>query len=84
MGDVRSASGGVFAQIDQRRKLSAGAEVLLGDLVWTEADARAALAMEGGSNVFLGASARLKIDPLCRRLRRSTRAGRRRHGVRPG
>lgn len=62
VGDVRSASGGVFAQIDQRRTLSAGADVLLGDLVWTEADARAALAMEGGSNVFLGPSARLKID----------------------
>lgn len=62
VGDVRSASGGVFAQINQLRTLSAGAEVLLGDLVWTEANARAALAMEGGSNVFLGASARLKID----------------------
>lgn len=62
VGDVRSAVGGVFAQASETRPLAAGAGVLLGDLVWTDADARAALAMEGGSNVFLGAKARLKID----------------------
>lgn len=62
VGNVKSVVGGVFAQATDTRALKAGAGVLLGDMVFTEAEARAALTMEGGSNVFLGGKARLKID----------------------
>lgn len=62
VGDVRSAIGSVFAQVAEARPLTAGAGVMLGDLVWTNAASRAELAMLGGSNVFLGANARLKVD----------------------
>lgn len=62
VGDVRSAVGSVFAQLADARPLKAGAGVLLGDLVWTNSASRAELAMVGGSNVFLGANAKLKVD----------------------
>lgn len=62
VGDVQTAVGGVYAQINETRRLQSGADILLGDMVWTEPDARAALMLEGGSEIFLGAKARLKID----------------------
>lgn len=62
VGNVKTAVGGVFAQANDTRPLKPGASVLLGDMVFTDAESRAALAMEGGSNVFLGGKARLKID----------------------
>lgn len=62
VGDVRSAVGSVFAQIAEARALTAGAGIMLGDLVWTNSASRAELALLGGSNVFLGANARLKVD----------------------
>lgn len=62
VGDVRSASGSVFAQSAEARALTAGAGVMLGDLVWTNAASRAELGMIGGSSIFLGAKAKLKVD----------------------
>ncbi|WP_237153023.1 FecR domain-containing protein [Oryzibacter oryziterrae] len=62
VGDVRKASGGVFAESGALRPLQAGSDILLGDLVWTDVASRAALALEGGSDIFLGAKTRLKID----------------------
>jgi ferric-dicitrate binding protein FerR (iron transport regulator) len=62
VGDVRKALGGVFADGGGLRPLKTGSNVLLDDLVWTEVDSRAALALEGGSDIFLGAKTRLKID----------------------
>lgn len=62
VGDVRKAFGDVFARAAQQRSLQAGADVLLGDMVWTRAASRAELAMEGGSSIFLGPRAKLRID----------------------
>lgn len=61
-GAVDAAEGDVFAKLEAARRLGVRSEVLLGDLVWTEARSRAALALDGGTKLHLGPQTRLTID----------------------
>jgi ferric-dicitrate binding protein FerR (iron transport regulator) len=62
IGVVSRATGQAFAQLSNTRPLTAAAEILLGDLVWTDVKARLGLDLDGGTRIFLGEKARLKID----------------------
>jgi hypothetical protein len=62
IGMVGRATGQAFAKLSSTRALVASADILLGDLVWTDAQARLGLDLDGGTKIFLGEKARLKID----------------------
>jgi ferric-dicitrate binding protein FerR (iron transport regulator) len=61
-GVVESARGNGYAKLDAVRRLSPGAGIFIDELVWTEAQSRLVLALEGGAKVFLGARTSLRID----------------------
>ena len=62
VGRVESAAGAAFARLTRTRPLKPEAEILLGDLVWTDARSRTSLVLDGGTGIHLGEKARLTID----------------------
>ena len=62
VGAVERAEGEAYARLVNTRRLAPRSEVLLGDLVWTEALSRASLGLDGGSRIHLGPETRLTLD----------------------
>lgn len=61
-GEVENAVGAAYARLKDTRRLAPRSEILIGDLVWTASQSRAALDLDGGTRVNLGPKARLKVD----------------------
>lgn len=62
IGSVQDAAGDAFARLSATRRLKPQSDILLGDLVWTKQNSRAALGLDGGTRVSMGPMARLRID----------------------